>query len=58
MDTEPGLQSALGPPSVSPKPQVAGRQDAVSASDLAAARRLADSIQPAAATASRWPPFC
>jgi hypothetical protein len=42
----------------SPKTARSGRQIAVFASDLAAARRLADSIQRAAATVSRWPTFC
>src|SRR5256885_40864 len=41
-----------------PKTASCGRQIAVAASDLAAARRLAESIQRPAATVSRWPTFC
>jgi hypothetical protein len=55
---EPSLQSALGPPFCIPKTTNCGRQIAVAASDLAAARRFAESIQHAAATVSRWQTFC
>src|SRR5256885_11900535 len=41
-----------------PKTASCGRQIAVAASDLAAARRLAESIQRRAVTVSRWPTFC
>ncbi len=41
-----------------PQNRKCGRQNTVSASDLAAAQRVADTIERVAATVSRWPTFC